>query len=141
MSGVCGEMLSHEEGGSNPQINTFFDFIPLGISLPKGGMCLLDSVEEKEDTALEAQEESEALVAKILRKRMDASLENDSVGPFLGSFKYQPNRPLEERSSGQPSHEQRTKYVGGCHVFYDPIAEYMERLGNGNDWSCLYGKY
>ena len=32
------------------------------------------------------------------------------------------------------------EYVGSCHVFYDTIAEYMERLGNGNDWSRLYGK-
>ena len=72
---------------------------------PKGGMCLLDYVEEKEDTAPEAQEESEALVAKISSKRMDASLENDSVGPFLGSFEYQSDRPPEERSFRQPSHE------------------------------------
>ena len=27
-SGICDEVLSHEEGGSNPQINTFFNFIP-----------------------------------------------------------------------------------------------------------------
>ena len=74
MSGVCGEMLSHKEGGSNPQINTFFEFMPSGISPPKGGMCLLDFVEEKEDTTPEAQEESEALVTKILSETMDASL-------------------------------------------------------------------
>ena len=64
---------------------------------------------------------------------MDASLENDSMSPFLGSFKYQPNKPPEERSFGQPSHEQRKEYAGACHVLYDPITEYMERLSNDND--------
>ena len=136
-SGICDEVLSHEEEGSSPQINTFFNFLPSGISPHKGRMCLLDSIEEKEDTAPEAQEESEALVEKISSKRMVASLENDSVGPFLGSFEYHPDIPPEERSFRQPSHEHRKEYAGGCHVFYDPIAEYMEGLGKGIDWSHL----
>ena len=71
---------------------------------------------------------------------MDVSLEKDSVGPFLGYSKYHPDRSPQEGSPGQLSHEQMTEYTGGCRVFYDPIAEYMERLGNGNDWSHLYSK-
>ena len=27
-----------------------------------------------------------------------------------------------------------TECTGGCHNFYDPVAEYMEGLGEGNDW-------
>ena len=42
-SGICDEVLSHE-GGRSPQINTFFNFLPLGISPHKGGICLLGSV-------------------------------------------------------------------------------------------------
>ena len=64
-------MLSHEEGGNNPQINTFFNFLPLGILPHKGGVCLLGSVEEKEELPPEAHGEGEALVAKILSERMD----------------------------------------------------------------------
>ena len=30
--------------------------------------------------------------------------------------------------------------VGGCRDFYDPVAEYMEGLGEGNDWSNIYLK-
>ena len=70
-SGVCDEVLSQEEGGSSPQINTFFNFLPLGISPHKGRMCLLDSVEEKEDIHAKAHEEGEALVSEILSERVD----------------------------------------------------------------------
>ena len=135
---ICHEVLSHEEGGKIPHINTFFNFIPLGISPHKGGICLLGFIEEKEDVHAEAHEESEALVAEILSERMDVSLEKDSVGPLLQYFKYYPDTSLEEESSEQISHEQRTEYTGGCHVFYDPIVECMERLGNGNDCSHIF---
>ena len=53
---------------------------------------------------------------------------------FKKSFKYYPDSSPEEGCFGQLSHgKQRTKYAGSCRAFYDPIAEYMERLGNGND--------
>ena len=87
-SRVCDEMLSYEEGGDNPQINTFFNFLPSGISLHEGGMCLLGPIEEKEDIHPEEHEEDEALVAEILSERMDVSLENDPMGPLLGPYKY-----------------------------------------------------
>ena len=71
-------------------------------------MCLLGFVEEKEDIHAEAYEEGEALVSEILSERVDVSLENDFVGPFLISFKYHPDSSPEEGSSGQLSHEQMT---------------------------------
>ena len=70
-SGICDEVLIHEEGGNNPQINTFFNFFPSGISPHKGGICLLGSVEEKEDVHAKAHEEGEALSAEIFTERMD----------------------------------------------------------------------
>ena len=93
-------MLSHEEGGTSPQINTFFNFLPSSISPHEGGMCLLGPVEEKEDIHLEASEEGEALVAGISSERVDVSFENNSVGLFLISFKYQPEISPEEGSFG-----------------------------------------
>ena len=33
-----------------------------------------------------------------------------------------------------------TEFFEGCHVFYDPVAEYMENLGSGNGWLYLYCK-
>ena len=111
--------------------------MPSGISPHKGGICLLGSIEEKEDVHAEAHEEGEALVAEILSERMDVSLENNYVGPFLGSSKYHPDSSPEEGSSGQLSHEQMTEYTGDCRAFYNPIAKYMERMGNGNNWSLL----
>ena len=32
-------------------------------------------------------------------------------------------------------------FFEGCHVFYDPVAEYMENIGSGNGWLYLYYKY
>ena len=99
-SRVCDEVLNHEEGCSSPQINTFFNFLPSGISPHKGGMCLLGSVEEKEGIHVEAYEEGEALVSEILSERVDFSLDNNSVGPFLRYLKYHPDISPEERISG-----------------------------------------
>ena len=86
----------------------FFNVLPSGISPHKGGICLLSSVEEKEDLPPEAHEESEALVAEILSEKRDVSLKKDSVGPLLQSSKYQPDKSLEEGSSERLSHEQKT---------------------------------
>ena len=61
-------------------------------------------------------------------------MKKDSMGPLLQSSKCCPDEFLEEGSSGRLSHEQVTKHAGGCRDFYDLVAEYMEGLGEGNDW-------
>ena len=61
-------------------------------------------------------------------------MKKDYVCLFLQSSKFQPDESLEEGSSGRISHEKVTEHVGGCHDFYDPVVEYMEGLGEGNDW-------
>ena len=109
--------------------------MPSRISPHKGGICLLGSVEEKEDLPPEAHEESEALIAEIFSEKRDVSLRKYSVSPLLQSSKYQPDKSLKEWTSRQLSHEQKTKNVGGCRVFYDPIVGYMEGLGKDDDWS------
>ena len=86
--GVCDEVLSHEEGGNNPQINTFFNFMPSGISPRKGGLCLLSFVEEKYGIHAEAYKEGEVLSSGILNKKVDSSFENNSMGPFLRYFEH-----------------------------------------------------
>ena len=62
-SRICDGVLSHEEGCSSPQINTFFNVLPSRMSPHKGGIFLPCSIGEKEDLPPEAHEESEALVA------------------------------------------------------------------------------
>ena len=70
----------------------------------------------------------------------DVPLERNYVGPRLQSSKCQPDDSLEAGSSRQLSHEQVIERAGGFHDFYDLVAEYMEGLGEGNDWSHLYLK-
>ena len=139
-SGVCDEVSSHEEGCSSPYINTFFNVLPSGISPHIGGICLLGSIGEKEDLPLEEHEESEALVAKIWSEKREVPLKKYSVGPFLQYSKCQPDKSLEEGSFRRLSHEQVIEHVGGCHDFYDPMAEYMEGLGEGSHWLHPYFK-
>ena len=48
---------------------------------------------------------------------------------------------LKELHFGQLSYgKKRTEYAESFHVFYDPMVEYMERLGNSNDWLYMYCK-
>ena len=61
-------------------------------------------------------------------------MKKDYVGPLLQSSRYHPNKSLEEGSSKQLSHEQVTERSRGFRDFYDPMAEYMEGVGKGNDW-------
>ena len=67
-------------------------------------------------------------------------LEKDSVGPRLQSSKRQLDESLEAGSIRKLSHEQVTECVGGCLDLYNPVAKYMDGLGEGNDWSHLYLK-
>ena len=81
-------------------------------------------------------ETHQALVAEISSRKWEVPLKKDSMGPFLQSSKCQPAESLEEGSSGRLSHEQVIERTGGCRDFYDPVAEYMEGLGEGSDWLC-----
>ena len=124
-SGVCHEVSSHGEGCNSPQIDTFSDVPP-----HTGGIYLLGSAGEAKDLPLE---EHQYLVAEILGKKGDVSLKKDSMGPHLQYSGYQPDKSLEEGSFRWFSHKQRTEYIGGFRVFYDPIAGYMEGLGKDDD--------
>ena len=61
-------------------------------------------------------------------------MKKGSVGPLLQSSKCQPDKSLEEGSSRWLSHEQVIERTRGWHNFYDHVAEFMEGLGEGNDW-------
>ena len=132
--GVCDEALSHEEGFNSPQINMFSDVPPSGVPPHTGEICLLGSTGEAEDIPLEAHQ---ALIAEISSEKGDVSLKKYYVVPLLQYFGYKPEKSLEEGSSRRLSHEQKTEYIGGCHVLYDPIVGYMEGLGKDDDWSHL----
>ena len=140
-SGICDEALGHKERGNSSQINSFFDFLPLGISSYREGLCLFDFVEERDDLHVEVYKEGEVLAPEVLKEREDVLFENIHGNPFQRYFIHQPDISPEEGHFRQLSHdEQRMKYAGGFCAFYDPISEYMEGLGNGNEWSHLYCK-
>ena len=134
---ICSKGTSYEDGCRNLQINMFSDISPSEAPPHTGGICLLGSAGEAGDLPLEAHQ---ALIAEILGEKGDVSLEKDFVGPLLQYFGYQSDKSLEEGSSRWLSHEQKIEYVGGCYVFYDPLAGYMEGMGKDDEWSHFYFK-
>ena len=137
----CNEALDHKERGEGSQINASFNLSHSEISSHKEGLGLLDSVGEKDDISAEAYKEGEVLNSEILNEMVDISFEISHDSSFQSSFGDQFDSMLEEFHFGQLSYgRQNTEYVESCHVFYDPVAQYMERLGNGNDWLYLYCK-
>ena len=87
------------------------------------------------DLPLEAHQ---ALVMEILSGKRDVPSKKYSVGPLLQYSKGQPDEPFQGESSGCPPCEHMIEHAGGCRDFYDPVAEYMEGLGEGNDWLHPY---
>ena len=134
-----GRNLCKNGGGcSSLQINTFYDTPFSGTPPHPKEVCLLGSNGEAEDLPLETHQ---TFVVEISDEERDIPLEKYSEVPCLQSPKCQPNDSLEAGSSRHLSHEQVTEHAGGCREFYDPVAKYMEGLGEGNDWSCLCLKH
>ena len=99
-------------------------------------------VEEMNNVSTETYKEHEVLKSGVLDEVVDVSLGNCHVFSLHGSFEdwfdgMQGNLQLGRISHGQPT----TEFFEGCHVFYDPVAKYMEGLGEGNDWSYLCLKH
>ena len=88
--GVCDEALGHKEGGNSSKINSFFEFLRLGISPHREGLCLLDVVEERDDLHAEAYKEGEVLAPEVLNEREDISFENSTRNPFQIYFRHRP---------------------------------------------------
>ena len=94
---------------------------------------MLDSIEEMNDACIHAYKEYEVLKSEILDEVVDVSPRNCHVFSLHGSFEDQFNSVQGNLQLGQPSHgKQMTIFFEGCHVFYDPVAEYIENLGSGN---------
>ena len=103
---------------------------------------MLDHVGENNDISAEAYKEGEVLNSKFLNEIMDTSFEIGHNSYFQGYFEDQFDSMLVELRFGKLSYgKQRTECVESWHVFYDLVAKYMDRLGDGNDWLYLYYKY
>ena len=83
--------MGHKEGGNSSKINSYFEFLRLGISPHREGLCLLDNAEERDDLHAEAYKEGEVLDLEVLNEMVDISFENSHGNPFQISFKYHPD--------------------------------------------------
>ena len=138
---VFNEALDHKERGEGSQIIASFNLSHPKISSLEGGWCVPDSAGGKNDISAEAYKEGKVLNSENLNEIVDISFEISHDSSFQSSFEDQFDNMLEELHFGQLSFgRQRRVYVESCHFFYDLVAEYMERLGNSNDWLYLYCK-
>ena len=72
---------------------------------------------------------------------MDVSPRNCHEFSLHGYFEDQFDSVQGNLQLGHLSHGKiMTNFFESCHVFYDPVAEYMENLGSGNGWLYLYCK-
>ena len=93
------------------------------------------------DVSAKAYKGYEVLKSESLDEVVDVSPGNCHVFSLHGSFEDQFDSVQGNLQLGQLSHGKiMTKNFEGCHVFYDPMAEYMENLGSGNHWLYLYCK-
>ena len=77
--------------------------------------------------------------SEILNKVVDISFEKIHENSFQISFKDHSDSMQEELLFGQPSNGTKmTEYVEGCHAFYDPVAEYMDRFFSWGGWLCSH---
>ena len=80
-------------------------------------------------------------VVNILNEVVDISLKNNHENSFQISFKDHSDSMQEELLFGQPSNGTKmTEYVEGCHDFYDPLTEYVDRFFNWGGWLCSHQK-
>ena len=76
---------------------------------------------------------NEVAKLEILNEFAEVLVEDCHEHSCQGYFKEQFNTLQRELLFEQPSHgKQMTEFFEGFHVFYDPVAEYMENLGSGN---------
>ena len=102
---------------------------------------LLNLVEEQNDIPLEMLEENGVVNLQILNKVADISFKNNHENFFQSSFKDQFDSMQEELIFGKPSNgKQMTEYIEGCHAFYDPVADNMDKFFRWGSWLCVCSK-
>ena len=78
---------------------------------------------------------------KILNEFADISLKNNHENSFQSSFKDLFHSTQEELLFGQHCHDKQViQYFEIFHVFYDPIAEYMDKFFRWSSWLYLCSK-
>ena len=75
---------------------------------------------------------------EILNEVADISFKNNHENFFQSYFKDWFDSVQEELLFGNPSNgKQMTEYIEGCHAFYDPVTEYMDKFFRWGSWLCV----
>ena len=78
---------------------------------------------------------------EILNEVADISFQNNHGNSLQSSFKDQFDSTQEELLFGNPSNGKKmTEYIEGSHVFYDLVAEYMDKFFRWGSWLCVCNK-
>ena len=126
---VYDEELNHKEGDEDSQWNASLNLSNLGISSQEKEFCSFDFIEENNDISFETSGRNQNLKFDISNEVFDVSFENDHDNSFQGSFEKQSDNVQVELEFEQPYWGKKMiKRFERYHVFYDPVAKYMDRL-------------
>ena len=94
---------------------------------------MLNHVEEHSGISFEMHENNEVVKSEILNEFVDFLVEDCHDHSSQEYFEKQLDNLQRELLFEQLSHvKQMAEFFEGCHVFYDPVEEYMETLGSVN---------
>ena len=125
---MCTKQRDHKEGDEDSQWDVSLN-LSNSETFCQEDIFLLNIVEEQDDIPLEVLEKNGVVNVEILNEVADISLKKNHENSFQSSFKDRFDSMQEELLFGQPCHDKQViEYFEICHVFYDPIAEYMDKL-------------
>ena len=137
---MCNKQRDHKEGDEDSQWN---DSLNLSNSKTfcQEDIFLLNLVEEQNDVPLKVLENNGVADVEILNEVADISLKNNHENSFQSSSKDRFDSMQEELLFGQPFHDKKViEYFEICHVFYDPVPDYMDKFFKWSSWLYVCSK-
>ena len=126
---VYNKLRDHKEGDENSKWDVSLN-LSNSETFCQEDIFLLNLVEEQNDIPLEVLEKNGVINLEILNEVVDISFKNNHENFFQSSFKDWFDSMQEELN----------EYFEIFHVFYDPVAEYMDKFFMWGSWLYVCSK-
>ena len=137
---VWNKQRDHKQGYEDSQWDVSLN-ISNSETFFQEDIFLLNLVEEKNDIPLEVLENNGVVNIEISNEVADISLKDNHENSFQSYSKDLFDSMQEELLFGQPCHDKQViEYFEICHVFYDPVAEHMDKSLRWSSWLYVCSK-
>ena len=137
---VCNKQRDHKEGDGDSQWDVSLN-LSNSTTFRQEGIFLLNLVEEQNAIPLEVLENNGVVNIEISNEVADISLKDNHENSFQSYSKDLFDSMQEELLFGQPCHDKQViEYFEICHVFYDPVTEYMDNYFRWSSWLYVCSK-